>query len=414
MIGQVGRVADTRRFRPDRRWIILASAVGMNLAMGVNYSWSIFKKSLVEDQAWTNVEASWPYSIYALIFSFSMTLGGRLQDRFGPRMVATVGAIGAGIGYVACSYADGLAFLLLAYGAAAIGNSLCHATTIPTANKWFPPQRRGLVTGIVIGAVSLASFILAPVTAWLITGWGISTAFFILGLGIAVFLLILAQFMGNPPADGVASAGASLKGGPATRFSRTITDHSWREMLGTTQFYQLWFIFVVSCSAGLMIIGHLSTIAKQQAGWESGYYVVMMLAIFNTLGRLLAGGFSDRYGRLMVLFVVLVLQMININAFNYYTSPVSVMAGSAITGLCYGAGMTLFPVISVELYGPKNAGVNYGLLYTGMGVAGILGPVLAAWSVDETGSYLSAYRFIAGLLALSLVFVWRVRRGYCG
>jgi OFA family oxalate/formate antiporter-like MFS transporter len=378
----------------------------MNLSMGVNYSWSIFKKFLVEEQAWSNVEASWPYSLYALIFSFSMTLGGRLQDRFGPRPVATAGALGAGAGYLACSLADSFGPLLAAYGLAALGNSLCHATTVPTANKWFPPERRGLVTGLVIGAVSMASFVMAPLAAWLIGGYGLSRTFLVLGLGIALFLLFLARFMDNPPPG--ASAGGGLR--PSAGPSLGLRDYTWREMLGARRFYQLWLVFVISCSAGLMIIGHLVTIAKHQAGWELGYYVVMALAVFNTLGRLAAGGLSDRCGRLAVIFAVLFLQMVNMACFGRYLSPGALLAGAGLTGFCYGAGMALFPLISVEFYGLKNAGLNYGLLYTGMGVAGIFGPLLAAWSMDETASYGPAYHLVAGLLALALLLVWRLSR----
>jgi MFS family permease len=113
-----------------------------------------------------------------------------------------------------------------------------------------------------------------------------------------------------------------------------------------------------------------------------------------------------------MVFIVLFVQFLNMCFFSHYNTPLTVLVGSSLTGFCYGAGMSLFPLLSVDFYGLKNAGVNYGLLYSAMGVAGIFGPVMAAWSVDETSSYQLAYRIIAGLLVISLVFVWLIKRQY--
>ena len=76
-----------------------------------------------------------------------------------------------------------------------------------------------------------------------------------------------------------------------------------REMLGTVQFYLLWFMYACGAGAGLMIIAKLAAIAKQQGGIDLGFILVAVLALGNGAGRVVAGMSSDKLGRQITLFV---------------------------------------------------------------------------------------------------------------
>ena len=132
-------------------------------------------------------------------------------------------------------------------------------------------------------------------------------------------------------------------------------------MLRTGQFYQLWLMFVLSASAGLLIIGNITLIAQDQAPkWDKGFVLVMVVAIFNTCGRFLSGFVSDRIGRTNTMVLAFVLQAVNMFMFVQYRTPALLLFGSAFTGLCYGTIFTLFPAATADFYGVRNLGVNYG------------------------------------------------------
>jgi OFA family oxalate/formate antiporter-like MFS transporter len=168
-------------------------------------------------------------------------------------------------------------------------------------------------------------------------------------------------------------------------------------------------MFILAASAGLMIIAHVAIIAKEQAHWEWGFVPVVLLAIFNTAGRVTSGIVSDRIGRTQTMVLAFVLQACNMFAFSHYTSSALLVFGSAFTGLCYGGIFTLMPAATADFYGVKNLGVNYGFLFTGFGVAGVCGPLLGGKIRDLTGSYSTSYTISAVMLLVGAALAFTTR-----
>jgi MFS transporter, OFA family, oxalate/formate antiporter len=385
----------------------LAGATAINLTMGVNYSWSVIKKALVTDWHWTNVEASLPYTLYTAIYALSTIFAGSAQDKLGPRLIARVGCIVLSLGLIACIFSDTPLTLTLSYGVVvSIGYSMCYATTIPSSLKWFGPKKRGLITGIVVGATGMAAVYIAPIANWTLASYGIANTFLLLGLGIVTIIVVSAQFLSNPPVG--YNPGSPLD--VAAKASESLPqDFDWHQMMKTATFYKLWLSFFFAASAGLMIFGHLATIAKTQANWEYGFYLVSLLSLFNTGGRIISGIFSDKFGHIATLKVVFFLQAVNLLLFFSYLTPSLLAAGTVVTGLCYGACFTIFPLIMSDFYGLKHLGVNYGLILTAWGCAGFLGPLLAGWAADTTGSYFLAYIISASLLLIALAIAFTTK-----
>jgi len=395
--------------RTHRAWAVLAGAVAINLTMGFNYSWSIINKALVSDWRWTSLEASLPFSIYSAVYSLSMLFSGRAQDKFGPRIVATVGSIVLGAGMVACSFAVSPLLMAISYGlVVSIGNSMCYATTIPSVVKWFPPARRGLVTGTVMSALGLAAVYVAPLASWLLASYGIANTFLFLGAGAVAVILVAAQYLGNPPAGYDCHSAVDRKTVVMTSIQPG-REFDWQEMVRTANFYKIWLMFFFSASAGLMILSHVATIAKIQADWENGFYLVILLAVCNTLGRIVGGTLSDRFGRIGMMKGVFFVLAANLAVFSFYVSLPLIIMGVIVTGLCYGAIITMFPLATSDFYGVKHLGVNYGLVMTAWGSAGVFGPILAGWAVDASGAYLLAYQVSAVLLLAATAIAFTVK-----
>jgi OFA family oxalate/formate antiporter-like MFS transporter len=169
-------------------------------------------------------------------------------------------------------------------------------------------------------------------------------------------------------------------------------------------------MFVLAASAGLMIISQVALIAKDQAHIDKlGYAPVAILAIFNTCGRFVSGFLSDRIGRTNTMILAFALQAVNMFAFFYYTTPTMLIFGAAFTGLCYGTIFTLFPATTADFYGVKNLGVNYGLVFTGFGVAGVIGPMLAGKIRDHFHNYHNAFTISAIMLLVGAVLAFAMR-----
>jgi OFA family oxalate/formate antiporter-like MFS transporter len=335
-----------------------------------------------------------------------MVFAGRLQDRIGPRIVAIAGGLMFGAGLIASAYVSTPSGMLMTFGVlGGIGIGLCYSATTPPAIKWFPAARKGVITGIVVSGVGIAAVYVSPLTQFLLKSTTIPRTFLILGIGAVVLILVLSQFLSNPPA-GYTPVASSPPGSTPARTGTSRRDRDWNEMLKTPQFYQLWAMLVLAASAGLMIIAHVAIIAQKQANWQWGFVPVAMLAIFNTLGRLVSGFLSDRIGRPRTMVLAFVLQAINMLTFEYYTTPALLVFGSAVAGLCYGTIFTLMPAATADFYGMRNLGVNYGLVFTAFGVAGVTGPILGGRICDLTGSYAMSYTMSAVmLLAAALLAV---------
>lgn len=386
-----------------RAWAVTFAGMGINLCLGVLYSWSVFAAALIDKLGWTKTQSQFPYTLACVIFALCMVPAGRMVDRYGPRLVATIGGILAGAGMVLSGATLSLAGITIGFGllvGAAMGFG--YSAPTPAAVKWFQPHKKGLIAGLVVAGFGLASVYIAPLTKYFLANYGISRAFIYEGIIFLVAIIILSQVLAFPPAGFVPYGGPP----PATRAAAAASskrDFTPIEMLGTAQFYLLWLMFCFAASAGLMIIGHLAKIAQIQAGIQWGFVFVAILAVANASGRVLAGWLSDRLGRTSTMLLVFAIQAANMLLFASYKDAVTLTIGSILTGIAYGANLSLFPSATFDFFGLKNAGVNYGLVFTGWGAASLLGPIIAGRAADLTGGYSAAYLISAALLVVAAV-----------
>jgi OFA family oxalate/formate antiporter-like MFS transporter len=269
--------------------------------------------------------------------------------------------------------------------------------------KWFPSKRTGLIAGIVVSGFGLASVYIAPTAKALIANHGLPITMFVFGVGFLVVVLGLAQLLSVPPKGYVppgtapAPAGATMKK----------VDFAPMEMLGTWQFYALWFMYVCGAGAGLMIISKLATIAQTQAGLKLGFLLVAVLAVGNGGGRIAAGALSDRIGRRATFFTcfafqaLLIVLLASARSGSVLATPVVLAALSALIGANYGANLALFPSITKDFYGLKDFGINYGLVFTAWGLGGFTLSLLAGRVYDATKTFTFAYYCSAALLVIA-------------
>jgi MFS family permease len=379
-----------------RGWIVTLAGVGLNLALGILYAWSIFSKQLTEPLenggfGWSRTQATLPYTIAIACFAIMMVPAGRLQDRIGPRLVATMGATLTGAGLLVASLATPTSAwpAMIGFGAlAGTGFGLGYAAATPAAVKWFPPEKKGLITGLVVAGFGIAPVYISPLAKWLLATQGIASSFRTLAIAFSVAMLLLAQLIRDPP-----------KSGPRKVAAGTALDADWRQMIRSPAFWSLYLQYAFAATAGLMIIGHLAKIiAVQSNNAVKAVVFLQLLAIFNAAGRVAAGVVSDAIGRVVTAAFVFILQAFNMVFFSAYATESGFVIGAALVGFNYGACLSLFPSSAADRWGTKNLGLNYGILFTAWGVGGVFGPLLAGWIADTQGSYAPAYNVAAWLL----------------
>ena len=382
-------------------WRVTFAGMGINLALGILYTWSVISKGIPSEWGWTEADKSLPYAVACMVFCLVMVPAGRMQDKLGPRGVATLGGLLVGFGMIAASFTTSPIGYVIAFGVfAGAGIGFGYASATPPAVKWFPPAKTGMIAGIVVSGFGLASVYAAPLAKWLISAYGLQITIMILGILFTVVVVGLAQFLKPPRTVLKFNTGSGDAGGVNNETNGQLQkkeNFTSGEMLKTWQFYILWFTFACGAGAGLMVIGKLAIIAKVQANIELGFLLVAILAIGNGGGRVLAGILSDKLGRRATLFGCFVVQAVMVillsqaKGSNILTSVPILALISALIGANYGANLSLFPSITKDFYGLKNFGMNYGLVFTSWGVGGFMLALLAGKVYVQTQSFNFAY-----------------------
>ena len=392
-------------------WKVTFAGTGINLALGVLYAWSILSGGLT---GWTETMKSLPYSLACGVFAITMIPAGRLQDRIGPRWVATVSGLLTGIGFILCWAYTSFAGFLVGFGLlVGIGIGFGYAAATPPAIKWFHASRTGLIAGLVVSGFGLASAYIGPLARTMIDEWGLQTSMLVMGLSFLVIVVGLAQFLKNPPAGYVPPVPASAGAKKQSAAAAPARDVEPGKMVRTSQFWMLWVMYACGAGAGLMIIGKLKPIVKNAS--DLAWFAPLCLAILavgNAGGRIIAGVLSDKLGRFTTMLVIFLLQAAVMMGLIFVGSEPAVVVGvSLMGGFNYGANLSLFPSATKDLFGLKNFGVNYGILFTAWGVGGVVLPIVAGRVADATGSFNLAYIVAAVCLVLASIMTFFIRRG---
>jgi MFS family permease len=326
--------------------------------------------------------------------------------------VTILGGFLAGLGLIVCGLGGG-SVLAYAIGFGCItgaGVGFGYSATTPASIKWFPAERTGVIAGIVVAGFGISPVLLAPLASWLLDFFkmvdgnglvvqGVSSTMITLGIFTWVVAGILSQFIRNPP-EGV----TTMKHPVATTTSIGV-EFTPQSMAVTAQFWLLYLMYFCGASAGLMFISVAQDLGKQALG-SYAFYAVVVLSVGNTIGRILAGGISDKIGRQITLLLEFICQGAVVAVLFWITRQgggtwPAILAIVFLLGMNYGANLALFPAACKDYFGIKNFGLNYGWLFTAFGSAGLIMPWVNGGITDVTGKADASYKIILAMMALS-------------
>lgn len=394
------------------RWWRVVGGLMMNIALGTLYAWSVFVAPLEKEFGWKRADTSMVFTIAVVVFALTFIVAGRLQDKFGPFWVSLTGAILVSLGFFLCSFTHSLTYLFICFGViGGLGNGFGYATPIPVMAKWFP-DKRGLAIGLAVGGYGAGSALFGPLANLkLIPAYGVHTTFMILGAIFLVMTVIGAFLLKNPPAGykpaGWTPAPATAKTGATTQ------EFTPSEVLRTPAFYFMWIAYALGTSAGLMVISQLVPFAKSVHISSAALATLTLVigAAGNASGRILSGWMSDALGRLNVLRLMIAISMISMPLLYLAGSNVALLyAAVFVVYWCYGTQLSVNASATADFFGAKNAGMNYGMLFTAWGVAGVIGPRIGGVLFDKYKNYQMAFYTAAVLAAVALVAECMARR----
>ncbi|WP_269045010.1 L-lactate MFS transporter [Paenarthrobacter sp. Z7-10] len=391
------------------RWWIVVAALLLQFSIGAVYAWSVFSTALKKPTAMhlTNPEASLPFTVTIGMIFIGTYLGGRIQDKVGPRPVALTGGIIYGVGCMVASFAhshDQLWLLVLGYGViSGFGLGFAYIVPIAMLQKWFP-DKRGLITGLAVAGFGFGAVLTAPVAQWLIAmhpttpGW----AFLPLGIGYLVLSLIGASFFRNPPAGYTVPGWVPASTG---RVRDSYKEYTEKEALRTPQWYLLTAVLTLNVTVGIALIGQANSSAIDIAGYSvaGAAALVGVLALFNGGGRIFWAWVSNRTGRMGAFALMLGLQGVCLLILPHVGNAALFFVLAAIIYLCYGGGFGTMPATAGDFFGVKHAGAIYGLMILGWSLGGLIGPPIIAALIGTEKNYTLGYTVIGIIALVSLI-----------
>jgi OFA family oxalate/formate antiporter-like MFS transporter len=353
----------------EKRWLIVLGTVICQLGLGTIYTWSLFNGPLVNKFGWELSKVALTFSITSFALAFSTLFAGKFQDKLGIRKLISITGIILGIGLLLTSKVSSLPMLYITAGViVGAADGIAYITSLSNCIKWFP-EKKGLISGISVGAYGTGSLVFKYINGGLISTKGVSEAFLYWGIIAMVLVVSGAQLLKNAPSQKVSANNSNEN------------NFTVREMLKTKEAYLLFTIFFTACMSGLYLIGIVKDIGVQLVGIKPNVAAnaVAMVAIFNTAGRIILGALSDKVGRLKVVLFSLTVTAISVFVLSFVHLDFGIFfACVAGIAFCFGGNITVFPAIVGDFFGLKNHNKNYGIIYQGFGLGALSGSFIGA------------------------------------
>jgi OFA family oxalate/formate antiporter-like MFS transporter len=390
--------------------------VVMGLVSPYKYIWSSIQRPLATKLGLSLPALGFVFTLYIFFQVGAQFPAGWYRDRFGPRWITLLAGVLVGGGYIGLAYVTQLWQIYVLYSLGSIGVGIVYMVAVNTALKWFP-DRRGLATGLGTMAFAAGSVVFIPYVRANATAGAVASVLRNVGILIGVGILAGAVVLRDPPADwpengntdGTAETDAtqssdeSADSDPSNAERSGTRQYTWREAVGTWQFRVLAVIFVAIASANLMLAGNLVPFAVN-AGMGTAVVTAAaaVLPVADGLGRLGAGGLSDRIGRKRTMVVTFSLCGIGLLALTVAAavgSPVVFLGAVVLATFFEGTQYTLLPSVIADYYGQRNSSTNYAALYSVQIISGVFAGVGVGWFVTVVGW--SPTFLIGGGLALA-------------
>jgi MFS transporter, OFA family, oxalate/formate antiporter len=389
------------------RWTqLVLGVIAMMAISSPQYVWTLFTGPLNQKLGTTLAEIQVTFSLLIVLQTFFSPFQAYLVDRFGPKLLISVGAIMAGGSWMLSAYADSLLALYISYGViGGFGTGIIYVGIIGLVVRWFP-DRRGLATGLAAAGYGFgAVFTSLPIDNMIKTS-GYQNTLLVWGIIQAAIGVVAALGLRIPP-EGYRPTGFDPETVQLEMQSRR--SYSPQEMLQSPVFYLLFVMMAMMSTSGLMVVSNVGPFATEYKVAQVLVFGVAALPLSLTLSRVtngltrpFFGWVSDRIGRESTMALAFSLEAVAIVVlFAFIDNPAMFVVLTGLVFFGWGEIFSLFPSTLTDTFGPKFAATNYGFLYIAQGVGSIFGGPAAAFLKEQTGSWTTVFIVVACLDAVT-------------
>jgi len=389
---------------------IVVSSFGIQaIGIGTFQTFGVFFKPILADFGWSRATLSGAQSISLIIVGFLSILVGRLNDKFGPRVLITLAGF-LGLGFILMSGISSIWQLYLFYSVfVGIGVSVVDIVPLSTLMRWFV-RRRGMMTGIVKMGTGIGQFVMPLIASMFITGYGWQTSYIIIGISVVVLLISIGQPLRRDPA----SIGLLPDGDEETQVSSSKpaeTGFYLHEALRTRQFWTLCFVYLATMFCLLIVVVHIVPHVTD-IGLSSTTAAGILSAIggISVVGRFLTGIAIDRIGNKLAMIICFIFLISALLWLQLARELWMFLLFAVVYAFAHGGLFTTISPIVAEYFGLRSHGGLFGVVYFSSMLGGAIGPVVAGHIFDITESYSLAFWICTAVGAIALGLVLSLRK----
>lgn len=383
------------------KWVIVAvCALMLAITYGLMYSYSVFFKPLGDYFHWDRATVSLVYSA-SLVIRGAIAIGtGWLADKYGARKVMLICGLMLGLGLILSSQVQNLWEFFLTY-AVLLSVGLSGAFGIGTAivARWFM-KNRGLALGIVSMGSGVGTLFLVPGNERLISAFGWSSAFIILGSTAGVLMMAVALLLRPAPP----AAAASNKVEASGKNSAAIKEPTVWQAVKDVRLLLLMGAFLMFFFSIQIIMVHLVNYATDLgiAPLMAATFI-SIISLASIGGRFFMGVSAERIDIHYTLLLTRVLLIVAFICILFTRTVWSFYLFAVLFGVPYGGEIPQIPLFIGNYFGTKSMATLVGISSFVMNVGGALGSWAAGKIFDSTRSYNGA--FLAGLATASVSLI---------
>ncbi len=387
-------------------WIVVVIAIIVLAAHAPAISsFGIFLRPLTLEFNWDRGTLSGALSVSLLLLGVLGIFCGRLSDKYGPRILVTIGGLTIGIGFLLMSQINSLWQVYLIWGLfMGIGNACCYVPIASTIPRWFK-KRRGLALGTCVAGIGIGGIISAPLTQWLISSYGWQQAFIILGSIIIVIIVPLAQFMKHSPQRiGLKPYGEDNTIEDKQSLALATDGILLKQAIKTRSFWLfglvLFCCFFILHAITVHIVPHAIDIGISEMVAAS---ILSVYAITSVIGRSLIGFVCDKIGARLALIACLVTITLSLTCVLFATEIWTFYLFAILFGVASGGIIPIESLVTAKFFGLSSLGIILGSLMLIDSIGGAIGPLFAGRVFDITGSYSLSFIVCIILVVLSII-----------
>ena len=377
--------------------------------IGTYGTYGVFFKALLAEFGWSRATISGASSAAFLLAGLLGIVVGRVNDRFGPRLIMAVTSSCFGLGLLLMSQLSTVWQLYVFYGLiVGIGLSSIEVIPLTTTARWFV-KRRGMMTGIVKVGTGTGQLIIPLMTSIFIATYGWRTSCIIIGILVFMLLMSSGQLLRRDPGQrGLLPDGDEKT--TASDLHLPEVEVTLREAMLTRQFWMICVISLIIGFCAITVVVHIVPHAM-----DLGISAIRAAGILSTIGgtsmvgRLATGIAIDRFGtkKLMIMFFLIVIA-------SFLWLQVSkelwmLFVFAVVYAVAHGGFYTVISPMVAELFGISSHGVLFGIVVFSGTVGGAIGPVLAGQIFDVIHSYQLVLFILAGFAIAGLILTSLLR-----